>query len=115
MPLLLFQTTNVTNQSVDLLFRELLAKAWHLAFTIHDCVEQSLVARIVLPGPIGQIPSMLKLRFERFCPAIFTVTGSAVFCVQLIGAPSAAAIAFPGPREACQQDGKSDKQTKESH
>ena len=72
--LLSLKITNVANQRVDFWFRQFLAEAGHLLFSVHNCIEQSLIGRPVLPYRIGQISRVVEFGLYRFCAAILPMT-----------------------------------------
>jgi hypothetical protein len=74
---LLLQTAHIGNKRIDLGLGKFLSPSGHLAFSVGDRVENSLIANLRLPLGVGKISRVIELCLECLSLTILSVTGIA--------------------------------------
>src|SRR5918911_1590700 len=72
------ESSHIGNQRDDLAFGELLSPRRHLALTVRDGVENSLVAHRRLPLWVCEVARVIELGLECFGLAVLAVAGRTV-------------------------------------
>ena len=80
MPVLLslLQSTDISNERVDFLFRQFLRIRRHLAFAINDGVKNAFIAHPVLPFHVAEFARVVDASLQSFGAAVPSVTGGTV-------------------------------------